>query len=57
MLKIGITFSIAPTKMKIFLSLFIFTHAKFIYIWKGEQISFLIMVPIKIKIKGTGEKN
>ena len=48
-----ITTSIAPAN-KISLSLFIFTHMKYIYLKK--KINFLTMVPIKNK-KGFGKKN
>ena len=51
MLRKHSTFSIAPAKIKVSPSLFIFTHKKYIF----DNDSFLTMVPIKIKMKGFGE--
>ena len=55
-LRIHITFNVDPVKMKISHLLFIFL-VKCTYVRKAEQISFLIMVPIKKQVKAFGEIN
>ena len=54
-LRINITFSIAPAKTKISFR-YLFLLIQSLYILKGEWISFLTMVPIKNKNKGSGKK-